>query len=297
MCSMMIEEDWGDYGHHDDASASPPSPPEKTEEEKQAERRQAIHERFQKAIQEKDLEKLKASIAEGADIDAQIMIKEQERRRSYSAFDDFPRYEYHTVEHECPNALLYVTSEGKLDLARELVNSGAGVNQEKGGKTCLYSAVARANREWVDLILGSETFDWDVEGNRKTLKLAENQKDEGQAGKLMYHYLKHRYWQHDGPWKNASEQTISHVEYDEDGMIEITDRFNFASEERIRYMRDYTMNAVTSETLAFTDMSAKVQERVHEAWKALQKHNGTNHAATYKISRQRRYNHRGTTHG
>jgi len=296
MYNMMIEEE-EEWGYCDEEQEAPPQPPEKTEEEKRAEEKQAMHLRFQQAIQGNDLGGLKASLTEGADLNAEIMIKTEERRRRYSHFDDYPDYEYHTVEHAWPNALLYATSEGWIDLARCLVDSGADVNQTRHGKTCLYSSVSKASREWVDMVLGSNTFDWDIDSNREALKLAKNQQNESTSAKAIYHYLNHRYWQHDGPWKNASEETISHVEYDEDGMLEITDRFNFVSEERIRYMRDHMMNAVTAETLAFTDMSAKMQERVHEAWKALQKHNGTNHAATYKISRQRRYNHRGTTHG
>jgi len=270
----------------------PPPPPRPIKEEVRAETSQednkkakaAAQKKFVTGLKNKKIEKVLEALEEGADIQAPVSYQ-------YKDWDHWNDYVTKTKKFDSALSMAY--SQGNLKIARCLVAHGFDVNySEKPEQSCLVKAVNSAKQDWVRFLIGETRIDLSNPGHCAALEKAEGKKKKSESSKVIYHLLKQAFWECGEPWDKVNDHTIAHVHYDREGMIEVSDQFNFQSAERTRYVRDLELNALATESRFFTEMPANAQGRIKEAWDALLKRDGGKECKRWQQGHVRHYQRR-----
>ena len=244
----------------------------------------AAQKKFVTGLKNKKIDKVLEALAEGADIQAPISYQHRDWDRWGDPITRTKKFD---------SALSMAYFKGHLEMARSLVAHGLDVNScEKPEQSCLVKAVNDGKQGWVRFMIDETRIDLDNVGHRAALEKAKGRKKKSESAKVIYHFLKQVFWEHGEPWQKVNDHTIAHVHYDREGMVEISDHFNFQSAERTRYVRDIELGALATESRFFTEMPSNAQGRIKEAWAALQKRNGGQDCKNWQQGHVRHYKRR-----
>jgi hypothetical protein len=217
-----------------------------------------IQQQFIDAVKNRDYDAISATLAQGADIDAEIIDRQYRGYRSHGS-------SYYTRTYTSP--LFYALEKQDGQLLDFLVAHGVDVNRVDENKTAaLTHAVYKEIKGLVKTIATAPGFDPKTAANKAALQAAENIKHNGPAQKELYKYAKSIFAD---PWQLVDDDIISRVSFDKDGMLEVTDQFNFKAGERIRHIRDFEFGAIQTISCFFADMPANMRAQLKEAWDEL----------------------------
>ena len=244
----------------------------------------AAQKKFVTGLKNKKIDKVLEALEEGADIQAPISYQ----YKGWDRWDD-----YVTKTKKFDSALSMTYSQGNLEMARCLIAHGFDVNYcEKPTQSCLVKAVNDGKQSWVRFMIDETRIDLENSGHRAALEKAEGRKKKNESAKVIYYFLKQVFWEHGEPWQKVNDHTIAHVHYDREGMVEISDHFNFQSAERTRYVRDMELGALATESRFFTEIPSNAQGRIKEAWAVLQKRDGGQDCKNWQQDHVRHYKRR-----
>lgn len=250
--------------------SSPPQkkepPPEKTPTEK-----------FVDAVKSANLSAAQDALKDGVDINTEF--KERKTRH-------YARGRGSTYTETYENALYYLMNEraGALELATWLIENKIDINcsvtQSGAPQSCLVRAIINDQHPWIDLILQAPTLDLAHPVHKDGLTAIEKKPTEFRQKIIQ------AYWETQGPWEEVDDTTIAYVSYEKNGMVQITDSFNFGAGERIRYIRDFDFKQITFESRDLTELPAQAQDRLKEAWSVLHEKQGIK-APPYNVKNHR----------
>ncbi len=220
-----------------------------------------LNEDFIRAVKGNDIVAVQKYTQQGADINRSFINAE--------GFYDFDYNDYYQdVEYASP--LFYAFKKDKQDMAEILLANNADVNKTtKDGETVL--ALAGSDMQKNRQIVEARGFDASLKAHRKALNTMAEKKDKDAAHKAAYLYLRTVFTE---KWQKIDNETVSRTQFDKDGMVEITDHFNFKSAERTRYVRDFELDASHMQSCFFADMPQNARQAVKEAWEELKKRGG-----------------------
>lgn len=219
---------------------------------------QVIKQKFVDAVKSGNYEVMSAALEQGADINADMA--ETRHHYSYDGHESAYTQTYATT-------LFYALEKQDAKLLAFLVAHGADVNRvDENNSSPLTIAVYKENKPFIKILASAPGFDRYAEGSKAALQAAEGKKHSGPAQKELYQYVKSILFD---PWQLVDDEIVSRVSFDKDGMLEITDQFNFKAGERIRHIRDFEFGAVQTTSCFFADMPANMRTQLKEAWEAL----------------------------
>ncbi|TNE29297.1 MAG: ankyrin repeat protein [Alphaproteobacteria bacterium] len=217
-----------------------------------------IQQQFIDAVKNRDYDAISAALAQGADIEAEITDQQYRGYRNYGS-------SYYTRTYTSP--LFYALEHQDGQLLAFLAAHGADVNRIDENKTSLLTtAIYKENKGFIKTIATAPSFDRTKETNKAALQNAENIKHNGPAQKELYKYVVSVL---SAPWQLVDDDIISRVSFDKDGMLEVTDQFNFKAGERIRHVRDFEFGSIQTTSCFFADMPANMRAQLKEAWDEL----------------------------
>lgn len=257
-----------DLGFDDFHAPPKPPPPEKQEEKKPD--WQAL---FTKALKASDYDGVKEALENGADPEAKIRISGHYETTTYQT------------------ALFYAMHSKKdTRLMDALVAGGADVNAVDSNKrSLLRSAVGSGYTALALHIAKYDRIDFSSAGSRAAYELADGKRHKEPQMEAVYRYLHMRMEQEKGPWRKTADDSIKYVTYDNDGMTEISDTFNFRAAKQSRIIRDFDTKSVVVTESYFTDLPANAQSFVREAFDELKKAGGATKIDPHMLSHMRRY--------
>lgn len=218
-----------------------------------------IQEKFRSAVKSCDYDEMSAALAQGADIETQIT------ERRYGGYHRHYGDSYNTYTYASP--LFYALNQQNEKLVEFLIAHGINVNRLDDNKTTpLTTAVWKDNKHFAKLIASAPGFDRTLQENQAALQAAENMKHNGPAQKELYKYVVSVL---SAPWQMVDDDIISRVSFDKDGMLEVTDQFNFKAGERVRHVRDFEFGSIQTTSCFFADMPANMRAQLKEAWDEL----------------------------
>lgn len=260
-----------DLGFYDDwdPPQTPAPPPAKKEEKKPD--WQAL---FVKALEAQDYDGVKEALENGADPEVKI-------RRTRAHYGDII---YQT-------ALFYVLNGRKdTQMMDVLVAGGADVNAVDSNKrSLLRSAVGSGDSALALHVAKYEGIDYSSAGSQEACDLAEGKRHKEPQMEAVYRYLHMRLEQEKGPWRKTADDSIKYVTYDNDGMTEISETFNFRAAKQSRIIRDFDTKSVLAAETYFADIPANAQSFVREAFDELKKAGGAAKIDPHIPSHMRRY--------
>jgi len=227
-----------------------------------------IQEQFTNAVKGRDYDAISAALELGADIDTEIT---ESRYNGYSRHggSSYSSYTFKT-------ALFYALEKQDQTLVAFLIAHGADVNRENSKKTStLTMATHYGSKACAKEIVASPLFERGASSHKAALQVAEEAKHKGPAQKELYQYINSVL---SDMWQLVDDETVSRVSFDKDGMLEVTDQFNFKAGERIRHIRDFEFNTIQTSSAFFVDMPANMRSQLKEAWDALKAAGGGKNA-------------------
>lgn len=231
-----------------------------------------IRERFLNALKSDNYEDMSAALAQGADINMSV----SETRYHYGGYGRDGSHYTHTYA----TTLFYALDKQNQKLLDFLIAHGADVNRpDAENKALLTMAVYKEIKPLVRAVVSASGFDRSAAVNKAALQTAADKKHSGPAQKELYQYLKSVL---SDPWQKVDDETVSRVSFDKDGMLEVTDQFNFKAGERIRHIRDFEFGAVQTSSCFFADMPANMRAQLKEAWEALKAADGGKNIDPYE---------------
>ncbi|MBL1146376.1 MAG: hypothetical protein HND56_06015 [Pseudomonadota bacterium] len=262
-----------DLGFDDHWDPPPPTPapaPEKKEEKKPD--WQAL---FVKALKKTDYDGVKEALSNGADPEVKIRVP-----RGY----DYSDLTYQTAMFF---ALNHIKDTRMMDI---LVAGGVDVNAVDGNKKSLLRAAVGNNYAVLALHVAKyDGVDFTSAGAQKAYELAAEKRHKEPQMEAVYRYLHMKLEELKGPWRKTADDSIKYVSYDNDGMTEISDTFNFRAAKQSRVIRDFdTKSMLTTETY-FADIPVNAQGFVREAFDELKKQGGAVKIDPHIPGHMRRY--------
>ena len=237
---------------------------------------QVIKQTFVDAVKNGNYEEMSAALEQGADINADLA--ETRRHYSYDGYESAYTQTYATT-------LFYALEKQDAKLLAFLVAHGADVNRvDENTNSPLTIAVHKEHKPFIKILTSAPGFDRHAEGSKAALQVAEGKKHSGSAQKELYQYIKSIL---SDPWQMVDNETVSRVSFDKDGMLEVTDQFNFKAGERLRHIRDFELGAAQTSSCFFADMPANMRAQLKEAWDALKAAGGGKNADPQSINATR----------
>lgn len=258
-----------DLGFDDFHTPPKPPPPEKKEEKKPD--WQAL---FVKALKASDYDGVKEALENGADPEVTIRIP-----RHYDS-DLF----YQT-------ALFYALNNKKdTRLMDVLVAGGAAVNAiDSSKRSLLRGAVSNGYTALALHLAKYDGVDFSSAETKAACDLAGDKRHKEPQMEAVYRYLHMRMEQQKGPWRKTADDSIKYVRYDNDGMTEISETFNFRAAKKRCVIRDFDTKSMLSTETYFADIPANAQGFVREAFDELKKAGGAVKIDPHMPSHMRRY--------
>lgn len=242
-------------------SPTPQKPRQKTQEERQQDAQNALR----SAVYKENEADVTAAIQAGADINAPFYVHYTIQPDWDLAYPETKTVEYTNVLH-----YLFLKQETCFDFISFLIAQGADVNKTDEGQTLLHKAFETDETAWSTTLLNSDAIDFTQTVYKDILKEAEEKKETA-ADKNGFYKNIHQAALRANPWRKVDDDTISHTRFQKNGVIEITDSFNFSAGERFRLVRDHDMSCLSAEITYFVDMPAQALFQLKDAWKKLQK--------------------------
>lgn len=239
----------------------PPKPPKPAQAPaKQEEKKIDWQAEFLKAVKKKDYNGVQEALANGANPDVTIRIP-----RGY----DYSDLTYQTIMFY---ALHHIKDTRMMDV---LVAGGADVNAVDGSKKSLLRAAVGNNYTALALHMAKyDGVDFTSADSRKAYELAAEKRHKEPEMERVYRYLHMKLEELNGPWRKTADDSIKYVSYENDGMTEISETFNFRAARQSRTIRDFdTKSMLTTETY-FADIPANAQGFVREAFAELKEQGG-----------------------
>lgn len=248
---------------------APPKPQPSEKQEKKPDW-QAL---FVKALKASDYDGVKEALENGADPEVKIRIERHYETSSYQT------------------ALFYAMhNKQDMRLMDVLVAGGADVNAVDGNKSSLLrSAVGNGYTALALHVAKYEGVDFSSAGSQKACELANGKRHKEPQMEAVYRYLHMRMEQEKGPWRKTADDSIKYVSYDNDGMTEISETFNFRAAKQSRIIRDFDTKSVLATETYFADIPANAQSFVREAFDELKKAGGAVKIDLHVPTHMRRY--------
>ncbi|TNE29294.1 MAG: ankyrin repeat domain-containing protein [Alphaproteobacteria bacterium] len=254
---------WGgdDFFDRTPKAASVPAPTPKPAQspEKKEEKKIDWQAAFVKALKATDYDGVKEALANGANPEVKIRVPR--------AYDGDLTYQ---------TAMFYVMSRTKdTQMMDVLVAGGANVNAVDGSKKSLLRAAIANNYTALALHMAKyDGVDFSSAEAKAAYELAAEKRHKEPQMETVYRYLHMKLEELQGPWRKTSDDSIKYVSYENDGMTEISETFNFRAARQSRTIRDFdTKSMLTTETY-FADIPVNAQGFVREAFEELKKQGG-----------------------
>jgi len=206
--------------------------------------------RLEKAIKEKALEDLRALIRDGVDLEEPIS--------------------------DYPNALHLAVAYNNSSVIEILLESGANVNVvDKNGRTPLSRVTVGNSYKASQLVLArAKGLDLNAPQTKDALNAAMGRAADNLGSRRVYNILNQRMLEHDGPWFKVDDQTIKHIKFDWDSMIEVSEVFNFKAARQTTMVRDFENSMTNVEHCYFADIPENGIQFVKEALEELKVRDG-----------------------
>jgi len=229
---------------------------------------------FVKALKAADYDGVKQALENGADPEVKISI--------FRGYDSNITYQ---------TAMFYAMSHIKdTRMMDVLVAGGANVNALDGNKrSLLRSAVANNYAVSALHIAKYPSVDFSSADAQRACELATGKRHKEPQMEPVYRYLHMKLEELKGPWRKTADDSIKYVSYDNDGMTQISETFNFRAAKQSRIIRDFDTKSILTTETYFADIPADAQGFVREAFDELKNQGGAQKIDPHISGHMRRY--------
>ena len=180
------------------------------------------------------------------------------------------------ITSDCPTALFYAAACDNSAAIEMLIEHGANVNAvNKHNRTPLSRyCVGHSFRSSQLALARAKDLDLTSAQTIAARDAAMGYAEENLGSRRVYNILNQRMLEHDGPWFKMDDQTIKHIKFDWDSMIEVSEVFNFKAARQTTAVRDFENSTTNVEHCYFADIPENGIQFVKEALEELKARDG-----------------------